>query len=116
MLPGVIGPEAPEMPLEVAHGVLARSVRRVGELAYDVGARRLRAGVVRVDVGDADVDPLRRRRPGIRAGAVGARSEDDHAGPEPELGVRHGATRAGDDDVLLEAEGLREPFDGGGSV
>src|SRR5438093_12383560 len=79
--PRTIRAEAPEVPLGVTDGVPAGAVVRVLELHHDLGARGLRARVVRVHVLDVDVHSLLHGVPGVvGAGPVLSREADGGAG------------------------------------
>src|SRR5689334_20347514 len=89
------------------------------EIVDDLGARGLRACVVRVAIGDDHARTLRlapadlaRLRDALAPGAaVRGRAEHDHAVAERELRMLHDALVVGVDGLLLEAERVAEPVD-----
>src|SRR5262249_11681072 len=92
-----VGAEAPEMPLEVPDGELARPVVGVLEGSHDLGARRPGTRVVRVQVLDLDVHALLDLVPGIVGATVLARTEHDHAGAQLHLRMRDVSLGTGHD-------------------
>src|SRR5438128_9635926 len=115
--PRAVRAEAPEVPLGVTDGVPAGAVVRVLELHHDLGARGLRARVVRVHVLDVDVHSLLHGVPRVvGAGPVLSRPEHDHAGAELHLRVGDGPLGPRHHHLLLEAEGPGEPFESGRPV
>ena len=109
------------MPAGIAHDVFPRPVVAIERAFQDLRPGRPRPGTMRVRIPHHDIDAVGDAaellgQAHVEEGAVGA-TDHEHAATRPfakdELGMDHPVIRAGDHQLLDEAEGLRQKADGG---
>src|SRR6185503_6345004 len=117
-VPRIVGAEVPDVAPRIAAGIAATAVVLVLERHDHRGAGFDGAGMVGVHVVHDDVGAG--RDGAAYAGrwllkpaelVVARRAQHDHAVAEDELGVSDRAAVTRHDEMLLEAEGVAEPFD-----
>ena len=116
--PRIVSAEGPDMAFEVAAGIVAPAIILRLELEHDLGAFRLGARVMAIDVGDDHIVALRDglsfegRRDQMAILGLDV-AKHDHAVAENELGMGDAVALAWHHHLLRETESLAEPVDGG---